>query len=72
LNADDGDDLPSHSNVYSQVLKAAYGMAVRLGSTIACPAIVCMQGEYDYNADGNTPKDTYRDGNLSGILCNFR
>jgi hypothetical protein len=51
-----------HYNVYSSALKAAYGMTVRSGSTITCPAIVWMQGEYDYTGEPLTPKDTYKTG----------
>ncbi|GHU67570.1 hypothetical protein FACS189413_02580 [Bacteroidia bacterium] len=47
-------------NTYKSALKSAYGIAVRSGSTINCPAIFWMQGENDYTV-AVTPKDEYRD-----------
>ncbi|MDR0413078.1 MAG: T9SS type A sorting domain-containing protein [Dysgonamonadaceae bacterium] len=51
-----------HYNVYESALKSAYGIAARSGSTITCPAIFWMQGEYNYTSavETPTPKDDYK------------
>ena len=47
-------------NTYSSALKAAYGTAIRSGSTIDCPAIVWMQGEDDYTRAEAPAKAQYK------------